>query len=376
MNYQLSENKLRKLRILIAPLDWGLGHATRCIPIIKELLNQNCEVYLAGDGAQKTLLETEFPSLPLLLLKGYHIYYSRKKWAMPLHIFFQVPKILSAIRQEKKWLRFAVNEYKFDVIISDNRYGLHSPKAHSIFITHQLLIKSPVKWIEKIFQKRNYNYINQFDECWVPDNKNENNLSGELSHPSFMPAIPVKYIGWLSRMKVKAIEPQKNHLLIMLSGPEPQRSILENKIIDQIVTLAINATIVRGIPEHSSIIPSTNSIKFYNHLSTEELNTEMAKADLIIARSGYTTVMEIVSMKKKSILIPTPGQTEQEYLANYLFQKRIAYCCAQKYFSLKKILENVSDFSYQFLDKTESGAELIIENLISSVQKRKITCIM
>lgn len=346
-------------KLLVAPLDWGLGHATRCIPIIKALLNQGCDVWLAGEGQQEVLLRKEFPGLPFLPLKGYRVSYAAS--GIPGKILLQVPKILRAIKEENKWLDVQVNKYGFDFVIADNRYGLHHKNVHSIFITHQLCIKSPFgKWSEKLLQQWNYKLINRFNECWVPDlpagtasEESENNLAGDLSHPEILPALPVKYIGPLSRFSSFAPlgeRGNKDHLLIIISGPEPQRSLFENIIVNQIAHYPGTATVVRGLPSAKSIIPSTNSIQFYNHLTAELMNEEMAKAEFVISRCGYSTVMDIAAMKKKSILIPTPGQTEQEYIAAHLIKKRFACCISQKEFSLQQSIEMAKTYQYLFCE--------------------------
>ena len=336
-------------KLLVAPLDWGLGHATRCVPVIRDLLKNNCEVWLAGEGAQEKLLREEFPSLPFLPLKGYQIKYGKS--GLTGKILLQVPSILRSINEENKWLKKQVSNHGFDAVISDNRYGLYNEKVFSVLITHQLCIKTSFgKWSEKILQHWNYKLINKFNECWLPDDEGENNLAGELSHPVRLPSIPVRYIGPLSRFAKKNIDEIKDHLLIILSGPEPQRTILENKVIDQIVKYPATATIVRGLPGEKNIIPSTNSVHFYNHLTSEELNREAMKAEFIISRSGYSTIMDIACVQKKSILIPTPRQTEQEYLAGHLKKKQFAFCVDQNRFSLLKNIEGARNFEYCFFN--------------------------
>jgi uncharacterized protein (TIGR00661 family) len=351
----LEEKNLRKLRILVAPLDWGLGHATRCIPVIYELLRQNCDVWLAGEGAQEILLKQEFPDLPFLHLSGYRVKYGLSATGMVWNIFSQSRKILLAIKQEKKWLKKKVAEHGFDAVISDNRYGLYHDTIPCIFITHQLNIKSPLgKLSERLLQKMNYKYINRFTECWIPDAEGGNNLAGALSHPEKKPTIPLKYTGPLSRFanntdlshSLLTTGSLKDHLLIILSGPEPQRSILENKIIKDIAHYSGTATVVRGLPGTLNLIPSTNTIKFYNHLPAGVLNKEMNGAEYIISRSGFSTIMDITKLQKKSILIPTPGQTEQEYLAKYLQEKNIALNVSQNSFSLSSALQLAKSFSY------------------------------
>ena len=334
-------------KLLVAPLDWGLGHATRCVPVIRDLLDHNCEVWLAGEGAQEKLLREEFPLLSFLPLKGYRLKYGKSGIAGK--ILLQIPSILKSIKEENKWLKEQVGKYGFDAVISDNRYGLYHENIFSLFITHQLCVKSPFgKWSEKKLQQWNYKFINRFKECWVPDENGDDNLAGELSHPVKLPSIPVKYIGPLSRFGKSNENEMKDHLLIIISGPEPQRAIFEDKIIDQLVNYPGTATIARGLPGENNIIPSTNSLRFYNHLSSAELNKEMMKAEYVIGRSGYSTIMDLAALKKKSILIPTPGQTEQEYLAKHLQKKQLAFCTDQDSFSLLKNIEEARNFYYRF----------------------------
>jgi hypothetical protein len=368
---------LRKSRILVAPMDWGLGHATRCIPIIKELLLKDCDVWLAGEGIQENLLRSEFPHLPFLPLKGYHVTYSKSKKGLFWKMIKQMPKIISAVRIEHHWLKKMIAIYDFDAVISDNRFGLYHSKVPTIFITHQLNIKTSLgKWTEKIVKRLNYKYINRFSECWIPDISGENNLAGELSHPLNKPIIPVKYIGLLSRfnkdqnsftLPVGSFE-ENNHLLFILSGPEPQRSILEDKIIDEVSHYSYTATIIRGLPLSLSVMPSTGMIKFYNHLPAMELSEEITKAEWVISRCGYSTVMDVVKMQKKSILIPTPGQTEQEYLAQHLNQKQIAFCIDQDNFSLESAIEKAKSFNYQIpdansKDQIQEAVQSLLRNL-------------
>ncbi len=190
------------LRILVAPLDWGLGHATRCIPVIYELIRQNAEVWLAGEGAQESLLKKEFPDLPFIHLEGYRVKYGSSRLGLLRAVFLQTPRMLATIKKENEWLKQVVNDYQFDAIISDNRYGLYHPVVPCIFMTHQLRIKTPFgKWADDLLQKRNYRFIHRFSECWIPDDEKSNGLAGELSHPAAMPAIPVHYTGLLSRLK-------------------------------------------------------------------------------------------------------------------------------------------------------------------------------
>ncbi len=392
-----------KPHILVAPLDWGLGHATRCVPLIRLLLHLGARVTIAAEGASAALLEGEFPSgvagLNIIHLDGYNVRLAKHGRSIYRALLWQIPKIRRAIRAEQDWLQNAIVEHGFDAVISDNRYGLYvndqSEKIPTVFITHQLLIKTGLgSWFDRRLQRMNYHYINRFTECWVPDLAGPVNFAGELSHPVVLPSTPVFYIGLLSRLRqlsppargqgknAEAIAsigqqplakspalPSTPHLFISLSGPEPQRSILEQLIIDQVAHYNGTATIVRGLPGEDRLIPSTNSLKFYNHLSASAYNDEMAKADYVIARSGYSTIMDLLKLGKKAILIPTPGQTEQTYLAGYLDGKKIALAVDQRVFKLTDAVASASRFNYVPVEVSDEGLKERIGMWLGGLRK-------
>lgn len=353
-------------RILVAPLDWGLGHATRCVPIIRGLIQQNHQVFLAGDGAVQRLLQTEFPTLPFLELPGYKVRYAKKASNLSLSLLAQVPKITRAIYREKRWLQAVQATYTFDAVLSDNRYGLHHPDVFSVFITHQLRIKAPVAFAEKILQKINYGYIKRFNECWIPDETAAPGLAGALAHPQQMPAVPVRYIGPLSRFQPNEEPGPQRHVLILLSGPEPQRSMLEDLLLQQLRHYTEPVVFVRGLPEAAQLPPAAKNISMFNHLGAAALQQVMQEAFFVIARSGYSTVMDLMVLRKKSVLIPTPGQTEQEYLAAHLMQQQYACCVSQKQFNLQVALKKAALFPYHFpLPQKRDGLEQALLNLFS-----------
>jgi len=338
-----------KPRILVAPLDWGLGHATRCIPIIQELITQGAEPIIAAEGAQEFLLRSEFPQSRFVSLTGYRIKYAKTAPGLSWKMIMQAPKIRRAIQHEHQWLNQRMNELELNGVISDNRYGLYHKSIPSIIITHQLRIKSPWgKWTENILQKKNYNYISNFHSCWIPDYEQEPALAGELSHPEKFPQTNIQYIGPLSRFKNDTITKDGNEIVVILSGPEPQRSILENKIIKDISQYPGKATVIRGLPGHSTFIPSTNMIQFYNHIPANEMAALLANATYVISRGGYSTIMDLIPMRKKCIFIPTPGQTEQLYLCKHLQEINLAMSMSQQKFSLPSALENAKHFGFSF----------------------------
>ncbi len=362
-----------KPRILVAPLDWGLGHATRCIPIIHQLLNNNCEVLLAAEAKIKNLLEAEFPHLVFLELKGYNIQFGKTGWEVFGKLLLQIPKIIEAMDEEHDWLNKVIDEHHIDAVISDNRYGLFNERIHSVFITHQLLIKTSLgNAADKIFQKLNYEYVNAYNECWVPDVKEENNLSGDLSHPEKMPDVPVHYLGALSRFNVNDEKKIENHLLIMLSGPEPQRTILEDQLIEQLKHYKQTVVFVRGLPGNTELPTVPGNVTIKNHLPAAALQTAISNASFIVSRCGYSTVMDIMSLHKRSILIPTPGQTEQEYLAEHLMHGNLALCIPQAKFKLLNALQLADSFNYKFSQfNKEQDLKRVIEELLTTLDQRQ-----
>jgi uncharacterized protein (TIGR00661 family) len=336
-------NKYLAKKVLISPLDWGLGHATRCIPIIKTLCEEGFEVILATEGNCAFLLAKEFPQLKMIYLKGYRVKYSNGRRSFFSKMLSQVPKIISAVVNEHRQLKQIIENLSVDIVIADNRYGMYNKNVFTVFITHQLFIKTGNHFTERVAQRINYFFISKFNLCIVPDAAGAENLAGELSHPQKLPATRVMYTGVLSRFK--KIDAEKNiDLLMILSGPEPQRTIFENILLAQTKDLKVSMVMVRGLPENaSSINTENNSLTIFDHLSAAELSNYISSAKIIIARSGYSTVMDIAAMQQKAIFVPTPGQTEQEYLAAYLSEK--AYCtfAQQEGFNLEAEIERAEN---------------------------------
>ncbi len=339
----------KKKRVLVAPLDWGLGHATRSIPIIYALSELNFEVIIAADGPIKNLLEKEFKNVVFTQIKGYKIKYSVNKFWLPLKLLLQFPKLLWVVFKEHFWLDKTIAKYKIDAVISDNRLGLYSSKVPCIYITHQLQIKTGNSFTEWFAQKIHYFFINKYSTCWVPDTAAENNLAGELSHPKKLPETPVKYLGPLSRFEKTTVE-KKYDLLILLSGPEPQRTILENLLLQELKSFTGKVAMVKGLPKNSAeeefVCDDENKIAVANHLSATALNKAIQQSDIVICRSGYTSVMDLIKLQQKAILVATPGQTEQEYLAAYLMERKMFLSVPQSNFSLAGALQKASGFAF------------------------------
>ncbi|MBC7650627.1 MAG: glycosyl transferase family 28 [Deinococcales bacterium] len=313
------------------------------------------------------MLKAEVKNVTFLLLDGYNIKYSLQKKLFALSILKQLPKIIKVIKFEHWWLQKIIEKYNIDVVISDNRYGLHTTKVPCVFITHQLLIKAPFALLEKYLQKINYHFINKYTQCWVPDFEFLQNIAGVLSHPKKMPSIPVKYIGPLTRFEKKNTLEKKYDYCFVLSGPEPQRSILEAIILNDINTIFGKILLVRGLPNGQEHLLSTDALVIKNHLNSFELGEAMQQSDYIITRSGYTTVMELLWLEKKSIVIPTPGQTEQEYLAEKLMQQGWCYSVSQSQFKLATAINNARQFTYQLPTTAASNLNTCIANLMQNI---------
>ncbi len=359
-------------RVLVAPLDWGLGHATRCIPVIRALLAHDCEVLLAGEGKVEALLRAEFPQLEVLPLQGYNISYGNSGWELFAKLLMQVPGIIETMDEEHEWLKIVVKEHRIDAVISDNRYGLYHEEAFSVFITHQLLVKTTLgSTADELLQKLQYQYINAFTECWVPDLASAPGLAADLSHPKKHPEIPVHYIGPLSRLKKGPVVGGK-HLLVLLSGPEPQRTLLEEALLLQLERYTGRVVFLRGLPGGSELPAVQPNIQVMNHLPASELEEVIREAHYVVSRCGYSTVMDLLSMGKRSILVPTPGQTEQEYLAKHLMEQNLALCIPQSKLKLMNALELAECYNYAPPPVTPADSlAATIQRFVSAVKERK-----
>lgn len=299
-------------RIFFAVLNWGLGHASRSIPIITSLREMGFSLVLGSDGAAGDLLQQTFPDLPFREMPAYNVTYPSGNLAW--HMLRQSVKIQRAIFREHQCAQQLHREFQFDTIISDNRLGVYVEGVRSICITHQLHLKAPARWQTPLAKAVNYRALRRFDEIWIPDFLDDTvNLGGALSHPP-LPQPPCYYLGALSALSGNnpSVHPQK--VLIVLSGPEPQRTYFEQALAQQLPLKNYSVTLVRGTRQpalHS--IPS--EIKVFDFLTSEKLADLFAEAAVVVSRTGYSTLMDLATLQKRALLIPTPGQPEQEYLA-------------------------------------------------------------
>jgi predicted glycosyltransferase len=358
--------------VLVAPLDWGLGHATRCIPIIKELMGLGARVIIAASGIQKALLIGEFPMLEFIEIPGYDIRYKNGvllKWA----ILSRVPWFLKQIRRENEWLDQTIRRHQIDALISDNRYGLFNLKLFTVFITHQLSIQSGAgrqnfvnNWINRAIQRWNYKFIEKFSCCWVPDGNNMSSVAGRLSHPAAMPKIPVKYIGILSRFPQHKKRQMEKKLLILLSGPEPARTRFEKLLIKQLKCMNLQTLLIRGLPGQTGTIPDLpKGVQVFNHLPSDDLAEMIIESEFIIARSGYSTIMDLIKLRRNAIIVPTPGQTEQEYLGIYLNEMGWMHAVPEKNFNLEKTIDDFQELKLTLPEKQETNLRDTVEAFLN-----------
>lgn len=364
-------------RILICALEWGIGHATRCVPVIRQLLKQKHEVIIAADGRPLAFLREYFPDLEFIRLPGFRVSYPEGK-NMALKMTFQSPFILYGIFREHKRLKEIIRDYRIDGVISDNRFGMWSKRAYSVYLTHQLHIMAPerMKWVEPWLYRAHQWFIRHYDECWVPDIPGRNNLSGDLSHQQPLPE-NCHYIGYLSRFDIGNSLPEPDdgykgpELLIMLSGPEPQRTIFEDITINELASCPqLNVVILRGLPGAPDLSAPLPGVTTYNHLPDKEIRRLIWGAGTIICRPGYSTIMDLVTLGRNAILVPTPGQTEQEYLAHYLSSKGMFISLEQEGFSLSKALKAGKELP-EFIHYRNDPS--LLENVFRGFQNKMIS---
>ena len=329
-----------KSRVLVAPLNWGIGHATRCVPVIEQLLDAGYTPIIASDGAALAFLQQGFPDVASITLPSYKVSYSKNGKMLWLKLLMQLPHFIRTYRKEVNLIRSLVSEKEVKGIISDNRFGVYGKGVPSVYITHQIRVKTGI--FTFLSTKVHAFFIQKHQRCWVPDSAQKPDLSGVMSHDVSL-SIPIDYIGVLSRFKPEN-RPVKYDVLVLLSGPEPQREILENMLLKSFTNTTKRICFVRGIVSEKVKSTQSGSILFYNFLFGKDLQHVINESAVIIARSGYSTIMDLKRLHKKAFFIPTPGQSEQLYLAQYMKRQKIAPFCRQKDFNLK-MLEEVATYS-------------------------------
>lgn len=286
-----------------------MGHAARSLPLIEQLLQEGVAVIMASHGRAGLLLRRSFPEVPYVECPPYQVHYRGRSFY--LAIFRQLPGIFRAAFLEHRWLRRFVRETRVDAVISDSRFGCFHPTLRSVLLTHQLRLPLQPSWLACLVNGIYQWHLRRFDEIWVPDLPN--GLSGTLSFPS--PLARTRYLGHLSRFRAEQVT-QQYDLLVLLSGPEPQRTYLENILLRQLENIGdLRILFVQGRTELEARTMVNAQLEVVSYLAGPALQRALASAAVVLCRSGYSSLMDLAAGGKRAILVPTPGQPEQEYLA-------------------------------------------------------------
>jgi hypothetical protein len=335
------------------------------IPLVHLLSEiKEFEVILGISGSSGEILKSEFPRLKAFQMPAFNITYSSRT-SQAGKIFFQLPKIIKTTLAEHFFLKNLIREEQIACVISDHRYGLFNKNLLSILIIHQLKMKFPpgLKAAEKLFNRFQRVIFRRFDQIWVPDFPGKDSIAGSLAHPP-SGLDKIFKIGILSRFlptytnRAEKLEVPYD-ITVVLSGPEPQRSMLEKTLIPQLETMNKKVLFVRGVPGDEGF-SEKNGITYVTRLSTPDMADALALTSLVICRSGYSSVMDLLALGKRAVLIPTPGQPEQEYLAGYLRDK--GYFFSQKQSELD--IQLAISASREYTPPTISGfSETLYERL-------------
>lgn len=334
--------------ILVAPLNWGLGHATRCIPVIQALLARGANVVVAASARPYHLLKQEFPNLQHIYFPNYEIEYPENE-NMAVTLLRKGPEMFWETWKENNKLHSLIREHNIQGVIADNRFGFYSSRVPTVFLAHQLnLHMTPgFGWLKPIANGLNLSYARKFSQIWIPDFDGPVNLTGSLSHFDELPRT-ARYVGPLSRFAGMDKKPTGRFdydVLITMSGPEPQRTLLEQRLTEQALTLPHKTLMVVGKTEEGNerveLSPTVHKVA---HLSTVDMLDAMLSARYIVCRSGYSTIMDLAALGLKAAFIPTPGQPEQEYLAETFMHEGVAHYATQSVVELKSLLLEYDDY--------------------------------
>ena len=377
------------MKILVAPLDWGLGHATRCVPIVKEFLRQGAEVELAVVKANAGFFREVFPELRQRVAPGYNVVYPKYGFNMALWLLKNSAHLNAVMRYEKRYAEEMVERHGYDVLFSDNRFAFFSKKAYSVYMTHQRRIAFPpaVAALEGVGVRWHRARMRNFDEVWVPDVESAPGYAGALSHlPSLRGAEnapKVKFVGPLSRfdevvgslktsgldageLPAGSLKAGKYRVVAVISGVEPARTQFENRLRDILRDVPGNHLMILGKPQAPRRRWTEGNIEFVTHLPTGDFASAVRNADWVISRGGYSTVMDMAYLGAKCVFVPTPGQYEQVVLARDLATAGYAVSIPANRLSVESLLDafnkNVA------LPRPESSG--VLENAVKDLFSR------
>ena len=356
------------MKVLVAPLDWGLGHATRCVPVVREFLNQGAEVELAVVRSNATLLRGFFQELRQRLAPSYNIVYPKHGYNMGLWLAKNGVHLRKVMNYEHRFAEKMVERYHYDVLVSDNRFGFYSRHAKSIYMTHQRRIAFPkvLSAFEPVGMLWHASVMKHFDEVWVPDLPEFPGYAAGLSHVNKSP-VPVKYVGALSRFEnhLGTETPRNYKFVAIVSGVEPARSRFESLLRNVLAKVPGRHAIILGKPVLGVKSWSEGNIDFHTHLPDREFAEAVRGAQWVVSRGGYSTVMDMAVLGAKCIFVPTPGQYEQVILAQDLAREGYAATISESNFSIETLLAAMSEKGNVSLPKPKDNA--LLKNAVSDV---------
>lgn len=363
-----------KKTILICPLEWGLGHASRMIPVAAELIERGHKVLFASGTEHLNLIRSELPECELIVFSGFKPRYSKY---LPQYIWllFKIPSLIYHIFSEHFRLKKIIKKHSIDIIISDNRFGLWNSEITSVYVTHMPRIPFPAgfRFLEPVGILIHRQIIKKYDWLFIPDMPTEPNLSGRLSHGLKLPD-NTRYVGILSRFSKNSIatnkQSDKSHNLIILSGPEPQKAMLKKKLTKIFKNKPTTTIMLGGAPDADIKKESAHNIIFYNHLPSQETFNLIINGKSIITRSGYSTIMDLVAIGCSALLIPTRGQPEQEYLAERLAKQGLFYSTEQRKLNDKTpVPENIIKNTKHITDESSVLLNSALDEVLNQTKK-------
>ncbi|MGQ9847610.1 MAG: glycosyltransferase [Bacteroidales bacterium] len=363
----LANNSIKN--VLICPLDWGIGHASRMVPIIKKIQLKGHNIFIACTKQQQAFFANEINNYTWIPSASPVIKYNHKKLSV-YDLFKLIPLIIIGIKRDKKQINSWIKKYNIHIVISDNRYGCYSSNVYSILVTHQVKIELPknIKWAEKILHNRIKKLIYKFDRCWIPDIKETPNFAGNLTM-QFSLNGKLAFIGLLSRFEESNLNESSSEkqyeVIAIISGPEPQRSIFADMLFKELKNLQKPCILVLGDFSKPQSVKQEDNVLIYSSMNSTQLYQAIKSSKYIIARSGYSTIMDLISLRRTAILVPTPGQTEQEYLANYYKSRRMFVIAEQNNFNLSELLAELSVYSWMYVYRPNENLEIELNHVLS-----------
>lgn len=359
----------RKLNILVCPLDCGLEYASRDIPVIRKFIGRGHNVIVAGGKYSLELICKEVPGIEYIPFAGI------KKVPTSFLFFKLLPKLIFSIRKERRRLKKIIKDKNIDVVISDNRFGLWGKNPYSIYITHQVMIKMPeeLSFVEYLVYLINRFFIYKYKRCWIPDNETMPYLAGDLSHRYSLNG-KTAYVGLLSRFSEcpenknnEFVEPFE--VMAIVSGPEPHRTTFEQLLLAQMQKLSCRCLLVKGVPEKIQTREQINNVLIYSHLETCQMKQAIQNSDNLICRADYSIIMDLIALRKTGIIVPAPGHTEQEYLAEFYTFRKLFVIIKQEDFEITDALARISVYSWAFINPEKN----LLQKEIEKVEKEFLT---